>query len=353
MTTFDTYSYRPGLIVDGLHGTDTDVDWRLYYKKVLKMLAIYNAGTAEGLHNTLADDMPEESVKMEIAAIEAREQAEGMAADIDSNKFYEFALPIADFDIAFMLTRKAHLRIDPQRITNLFAGCIQAHLKQRLINVLKPCFGKTKCGAAWGGTWNVNTDCPDYLTNTFFGNNTTHIFARTASAITMAHIHMLERCIMRHGFGQPGVSGTKGLILMVNSAQARQVETLADWSTLSGLPDSVVKRLSLDGIGTGSNISNCYVQPTEIVPENYVLMLALDTPTGIVARRIEKRPAARGLRFETDFADTQYPFRGATLAFSEGCTVIQPSAMAVLQLGAAGDSSAADTTHYVVPDFYA
>ena len=64
------------------------------------------------------------------------------------------------------------------------------------------------------------------------------------------------------------------------------------------------------------------------------------------------RASARGLVLETPFENSQFPFRDAQFSFAEGCTVVQPSGVCVLKLGAGGDSSESDLTHYTVPDFY-
>ena len=82
-------------------------------------------------------------------------------------------------------------------------------------------------------------------------------------------------------------------------------------------------------------------------------MLALNTPYPIVGRRVETKPAARGLVLETPFENSQFPFRDAQYSFAEGCTVLQPSGVVVLKLGAGGDSSQSDLTHYTVPTYYA
>lgn len=350
--TFDVYQYRDGIHTGGIYGTDTDVDWRAVLKDIRAMLEEYNDKETAGLHTTLVGDTVQEKVTMEIAALVAHDATEAVEPDLESNRMYEFALPLKNFEIAFSLTRWAQMRMAPERVVNLLSAVIQAHIEQRLKNVFKPMFGKTEPGNEWGGTWNVSTDCPDHQANTFFGSNHTHIFSRDDATLTLALIRMLEEEIMHHGLGKPGLNGEKGLVLLVNTEQGRELEALADWSTTSGLPDNVVERLSLDGIQANKGIANCYVNINNFIPANYVLMLALDTPYPIVSRRLERQSQYHGLILETPFENSEFPFRDAQYSFSEGCTVTQPSGMAVLMIGGT-DSTDDDTTNYTVPTFYA
>jgi len=247
-------------------------------------------------------------------------------------------VPIKEFEIGFSLTRTAQKRIDPRRIENLFASVIQAHLQQRLKNALTPVFSKNATGREWGGTWQVNTDCPDFQANSFFGTAHTHIFARTATSLTFEHIRMY---------------GEKSLLLLVNIAQANDLIQLADWTTHSGLPDSVVERLALDGINPNQGIGGFIVNVNNMIPENYVVAIALDTPYPVVTTRVERQSQYQGLVLETPFEGSQYPFRDAVYTFSEGCTLTQPSAVVVLMLGADDNSTDEDISDYVVPEFYA
>ena len=353
MATFTDYKYREGIHTGGIYGTDTDVDWRAVLKEIRALLLEYNGTETQGLHTTLVGDTVQEKVTMEIASLVARVQTEAVEPDVDSNKLYEFSLPITEFEIAFALTRWAQKRMAPERVTNLLSAVIQAHIEQRLKNAFKPMFGKTKVGDAWGGTWNVNTDCPDHQANSFFGSNHTHIFARDDATLTLALIRMLEEEIMHHGLGRPGIDGAKNLVLLVNTEQGQELEALADWTTTSGLPNNVVERLSLDGIQANKGIANCFININNFIPANYCLMLALDTPYPIVSRRLERQAQYHGLILETPFENSQYPFRDAYYSFSEGCSVVQPSGMTVLQIGANADSTDADTSNYTIPEFYA
>ena len=353
MATFDSYQYRGGVLVGGVHGTDTDVDWRQVLKDVQSLVKAYNDRDVSGLADRLTQKSTSEAVKQEINHLVAKEVAEGREPDVESNSVYEFALPIKEFEIGFSLTRTAQKRIDPRRIENLFASVIQAHLQQRLKNALTPIFSKNPTGSEWGGTWQANTDCPDFQANSFFGTAHTHIFARTATSLTFEHIRMLAEEIQHHGFGTPGVYGEKSLLLLVNIAQANDLIQLADWTTHSGLPDSVVQRLALDGINPNQGIGGFVVNVNNMIPENYVLAIALDTPYPAVTTRVERQSQYQGLVLETPFEGSQYPFRDAVYTFSEGCTLTQPSAVSVLMLGADGNSTDEDISDYVVPEFYA
>lgn len=352
MTTFDTYEQRRGVYVGGVYGTDTDIDWHQVLKEIQGLVEEYNSREVSGLVNRLTYKTTAEAVRQEINGLVAREVAEGREPDIESNSVYEFALPIQEFEISFSLTRTAQKRIDPRRIENLFASVIQAHLQQRLKNALKPIFSKNKPGSEWGGTWQASMDCPDFQANSFFGRAHTHLFARTATSLTFDHLQMLAEEIQHHGFGAPGISGEKNLLLLVNVAQANDLMDLADWTAHSGLPDSVVQRLALDGIYANQGIAGFIVNVNNMIPENYVLALALDTPYPPVTARVERQRQYQGLVLETPFESSQYPFRDAVFTFSEGCTLTQPSAVAVLQLGAEGNTTDEDLSYYVVPEFY-
>ena len=352
MTTFDTYQYRGGVYVGGVFGSDTDVDWRHVLKDVLSLVKAYNDRDVSGLADRLTQKSTSEAVKQEINRLVAKEVAEGREPDYESNSVYEFALPIKEFEIAFSLTRTAQKRIDPRRIENLFGSVIQAHLQQRLKNALTPIFSKNHAGDEWGGTWQVNTDCPDFQANAFFGTPHTHIFARTSTTLTLEHLRMLSEEIQHHGFGAPGVYGEKNLFLLVNIAQANDLIQLADWTINSGLPDSVVERLALDGINPNQGIGGFIVNVNNMIPENYVVAIALDTPYPAVTTRVERQVQYQGLVLETPFESSQYPFRDAVFTFSEGCTLTQPSAVAVLMLSAEENSTDEDISAYVVPEFY-
>ncbi|MBN1591693.1 MAG: hypothetical protein JW941_00430 [Candidatus Coatesbacteria bacterium] len=353
MATFDNYQHRDGVIAGGVYGTDTDIDWRQILKDVQSLAKAYNERDTSGLVDRLTHKTTSEAVKQEINRLVAREVAEGREADIESNSMYEFALPIKEFEIGFSLTRTAQKRIDPRRVENLFASVIQAHLQQRLKNTLRPIFSTNAAGSEWGGTWQANTDCPDFQANTFWGTAHTHIFARTATALTLEHLRMLAEEIQHHGFGSPGVHGEKNLLLLVNITQSSDLMQLADWTTHSGLPDSVVERLALDGINANQGIGGFMVNVSNMIPENYVVAVALDTPYPVVTTRVERQPQYQGLVLETPFGSSQYPFRDASFTFSEGCSLTQPSAVAVLMLGADGNSTDEDISDYVVPEFYA
>ena len=353
MATFDNYQYRGGVLAGGAYGTDTDIDWRQVLKDVQSLMKAYNERDVSGLADRLTHKTTSEAVKQEINRLVAKEVAEGREPDIESTSVYEFALPIMEFEVGFSLTRTAQKRIDPRRIENLFASVIQAHLQQRLKNALTPIFSTNAAGAEWGGTWQANTDCPDFQANSFFGTPHTHIFARTASSLTFEHLRMLAEEIQHHGFGSPGVYGEKNLLLLVNITQASDLIHLADWTTYSGLPDSVVERLALDGINANQGIGGFMVNISNMIPENYVVAIALDTPYPAVTTRVERQQQYQGLVLETPFGSSQYPFRDAVFTFSEGCTLTQPSAVTVLMLGADDNSTDEDISAYVVPEFYA
>ncbi|MCD6327961.1 hypothetical protein J7M28_10480 [bacterium] len=352
MATFDTYQHRGGVYAGGVHGTDTDIDWRQVLKDVQGLVTAYNDRDVSGLADRLTQKSTSEAVKQEINRLVAKEVAEGREPDVDSNSVYEFALPIKEFEVSFSLTRTAQKRIDPRRIENLFASVIQAHLQQRLKNALIPIFSTNKAGSEWGGTWQVNTDCPDFEANSFFGSAHTHVFTKTATSLTLEHLRMLAEEIQHHGFGAPGVYGEKNLLLLVNIAQANDLMAQADWTVHSGLPDAVVERLALDGINANQGISGFMVNVSNMIPENYVVAVALDTPYPAVTARVERQEQYQGLVLETPFENSQYPFRDAVFTFSEGCTLTQPSAVAVLMLGADGNSTDEDISDYVVPEFY-
>jgi len=353
MATFDVYKYVTGVHHGGIYGTDTDVDWRAMLKDIQAMLLLFNQAEVAALTSTLTQDTILETVKQTVGALTMVEGTEAREPDVGGNKEYEFALPLTDFELGFALTRKAEQRIAPQKIITLFGSAMQAYLQQQLKNVFRPIFGKTKCGAEWGGTWQANTDCPDFQANTFFGSAHSHLFARSAATLTLAHIRMMVHHIQHHGFGRPGAVGQKQIVMLINSAQGDDIKALGDWGVVSGLPESVVERLSLDGIQANQGLDAAYVNMSEMVPEDYVVMLALDPPSPIVHRRIEARPSAQGLVLETPFENSQFPFRDSNYTCAEGCTVTQPSAVVVLKLGAGGDSSQSDLTHYTVPDYYA
>jgi len=350
--TFDVYLNRRGILVDGLYNTDTDVDWRLVLKEVMGIIEEYNSRELAGLQSMLAGETVKEKVKTPICAMVAVEHTDGREADITSNAEYEFSLPLVEYEVAASFTRTMQKRCSVDKIAQAIIGAMQAHREKQLQNMLKPMFGKTKPGDEWGGTWNVNTDCPDHQANSFFGSNHTHIFGRDDGTLTLAHLREMEQHIMHHGFGFPGPSGEKRLVLMVSTTQAKELEALADWSATSGLPDNVVQRLSLDGINANAGIGNCFVNVSNFIPEDYVLMFALGTPWPVLTRRVEPRAAYRGLVLETPFENSQFPFRDAQFTFSEGYTVTLPSAMCVMWVGAASNTTQDSTAAYTVPEFY-